>query len=282
MIEEVVRQCLSEIADESRMHGHGGIVYRMEDLCDGKLRQYLRTFVPKKGLNERIWPNGILNSEVRLRLLDIADDFISFINVPWVKPADVVITGSIANYNWSSFSDVDLHVMMDFSKVDERIEFVKEYFTAKKNEWNAAHDDLKIYGFRVELYVQDVDEANASTGVYSLYRNEWIKKPERARFNVENMQSFNEAAEMTCRIMRRIDRIAEQACSEADTSRIRAVHSRAAAMFRRLKKMRAEGLAENGEYSMGNIVFKILRRSEYLAKLADARQLSYDRMNSLR
>ena len=73
----------------------------------------------------------------RGQLLDIADDFTDSLQVDWVKPKDIIITGSIANYNWSEeYSDIDLHVLYDFKKVDKRVDFVKNYFDAKKKNWN--------------------------------------------------------------------------------------------------------------------------------------------------
>ena len=59
----------------------------------------LNSFKIKKELNPKFWPNGKLNSRVRLRLMDIADDFVKDLSVDWVKPKDVIFTGSIANYN---------------------------------------------------------------------------------------------------------------------------------------------------------------------------------------
>ena len=96
----------------------------------------LSSFKPQKQLHPKVWINGKLNSRVRLRLLDIADDFIASLEVDWVKPDDIILTGSLANYNWSKFSDFDLHILIDFKKVDDRTNFVKDYFDSKKSLWN--------------------------------------------------------------------------------------------------------------------------------------------------
>ena len=123
------------------------------------------------------WVNDKLNSRVRLRLLDIADDFIDELSVRWVKPEDIILTGSIANYNWSKYSDIDVHIIIDFSKIYKKKEFVEDYFNSKKELWKRDHEDLTIYGFPVELYVQDKDDELEASGVYSLDKNEWIKEP---------------------------------------------------------------------------------------------------------
>ena len=137
------------------------------------------SFTPQQELNPKIWPNGKINSRVRLRLMDIADDFFATLKIDWLKPLDILLTGSMANYNWSKYSDFDLHLLLNFSDVDENVDFVHEYFTAKKKLWNEEHENLMIYGFPVEVYVQDVSEPLVSNGIYSLYKNKWVVEPSK-------------------------------------------------------------------------------------------------------
>jgi hypothetical protein len=92
----------------------------------------LSSFKIQKELNPKIWVNDLMDSRVRLKLLDIAQDFIEFLDVSWVEPEDTIVVGSIANYNWSRYSDIDLHVVIDYKKVDERKKFVENYFQSKK------------------------------------------------------------------------------------------------------------------------------------------------------
>ena len=86
----------------------------------------LSSFNIKKHLNPKFWDDGHLDTRIRLRLLDIADDFFYSLGVDWVEPEDVIITGSLANYNWSKkYSDIDLHILIDYEDVDERVDFVR-------------------------------------------------------------------------------------------------------------------------------------------------------------
>ena len=127
------------------------------------------SFEPQDELNPKIWDsNWLINSRVRMRLLDIADTFIDSLDIDWVEIDDIILTGSLANFNWSKFSDFDVHVVLRFKDVDERVEFVSNYFNSKKKIWNNEHDNLKIYGFPVEMYVQDSEEDHTSSGIYSL------------------------------------------------------------------------------------------------------------------
>ena len=44
----------------------------------------------------------------------------------------------------------------------------------------------------------------------------------------------------------------------------------------KIKKMRSAGLSEKGEFSTENIVFKVLRRTEYMGRLLDLQTKAYD------
>lgn len=48
-----------------------------------------------------------------------------------------------------------------------------------------------------------------------------------------------------------------------------------------IKEMRKSQLDENGEMSVGNIVYKVLRREGYIDKLYDLENVIYDKLNSL-
>ena len=105
----------------------------------------LKSFRLKNELESNIWDGeDNLDLNVRNTLLEISDDFWETCNIRWVKPVDAVLTGSICNFNWSSYSDIDLHLVVDFSKIHPRKDFVKEYFDDKKNEWNDSHNSLKF------------------------------------------------------------------------------------------------------------------------------------------
>lgn len=241
----------------------------------------LSSFKPQKQLNPKIWVNGKINSRVRLRLLDIADDFISSLEVDWVKPDDIILTGSLANYNWSKFSDFDLHILMDFKKVDNRTNFVKDYFDSKKSIWNEKHENLKIYGFPVEVYVQDTNEEHTASGIYSLERNEWIKEPEPNRIKAIKLDKFL-IKEKIFKFMKEIEKL-ESDCEHSDDGySAEEVAKKAKALFDKIKSMRREALKHGGEMSVGNIIFKYLRRFNYIGRLADVKSKTYDKIYSIK
>ena len=243
----------------------------------------LSSFNIKKHLNPKFWDDGHLDTRIRLRLLDIADDFFDSLGVDWVEPEDVIITGSIANYNWNrDHSDIDLHILVDYEDVDERVDFVREYFTLKKNEWNDKHKGLRIFGFPVEVYVQDANEPHASSGVYSIDRDEWITEPDREKLRAGKVDKRH-IREMVSTYMNKIDNLIDiYKHHKGDEYEMRKVADDAAEMMGEIKKLRKDDLAKyNREMCDGNIIFKALRRSDYIGKLIKLKNLAYDKINSL-
>lgn len=243
----------------------------------------LSSFNIKKHLNPKFWDDGHLDTRIRLKLLDIADDFFNSLDVDWVEPEDIIITGSLANYNWNKkYSDIDLHILVDYEDVDERVDFVREYFTMKKNEWNQKHKNLKIFGFPVEVYVQDSNEPHASSGVYSIDKDKWITEPDADKIRSGKVDKRH-VREMVSTYMNKIDCLIDIYKKHKDDEyEMKKVAKDAAEMFDEIKKMRKDDLAKYGrEMCDGNIIFKALRRSDYIGKLIKLKDLTYDKINSL-
>ena len=243
----------------------------------------LSSFNIKKHLNPKFWDNGHLDTRIRIKLLDIADDFFDSLGVDWVEPEDVIITGSLANYNWNKkYSDIDLHVLVDYEDVDERVDFVRDFFTLKKNEWNQKHKNLRIFGFPVEVYVQDSNEPHASSGVYSVDKDEWLTEPDidKLRSGKVNKRHIRE---MVSTYMNKIDCLIDIYKKHKDDEyEMKKVAKDATEMFDEIKKLRKDDLGKYGrEMCDGNIIFKALRRSDYIGKLIKLKDLTYDKINSL-
>ena len=66
-------------------------------------------------LQENFWSNDELDEKIRRRLLSIAKDFNDSLELG-SKVKDITFTGSLASYNWHTKSDVDLHILLDFSE----------------------------------------------------------------------------------------------------------------------------------------------------------------------
>lgn len=243
----------------------------------------LSSFNIKKELNPKFWKNDRLDSRIRMKLLDIADDFINFLGVDWVKPEDITITGSLANYNWNQkYSDIDLHIIMDYSKVDERTDFVDNYFYSQKKLWNEEHKDLKIFGFPVEVYVQDINKKHTSSGVYSLEKDKWLTEPEREKLSKKKVNK-ERIKKTVSQYTERIDKLVDDSKNtNGDDYKMRKVYEGAQQLFDEIKKLRREDLLDaNNEINEGNIIFKALRRLGYIDKLDKIINKGYNTLNSL-
>lgn len=229
----------------------------------------LVSFEGKDTLNRRIWRDGRLKPAVLKRLRRIADDFIKFLKVK-IPVEDIIFTGSMANYDWSQFSDIDLHIVTDFKKVgDEKL--VQEFFNTKKKAWNDLHE-IRIYGYDVELYVEDKKENLVAGAIYSIKSDKWVKKPAAE----ERDPDLKEVVAKAKPFMSMIDDLAVSAKypSQRALDHMEIIKDK-------IKLMRTNGLSAHGEYSIENLAFKYLRRSGYLEKLSTLRTKVYDKLRSI-
>ena len=206
---------------------------------------------------------------VRDRLLIIADNFIDFLGVEFFVH-DAVLTGSLANYNWSEYSDIDLHIIIDYDESGHNIPLLTEFFNAKKNAWNQVHD-IKIKNYEVEIYVQDIKEKHVSSGVYSVLNNNWIVKPQKEKQKIDDRLILDKGEEYA----KLIDKLILKKNKGIDV--IDAVDD----IRRKIKRFRQSGLDKGGEYSYENLTFKLLRRNGFIKKLLDLKKEVVDRKLSV-
>jgi DNA-binding Lrp family transcriptional regulator len=227
-----------------------------------------KSFRVKDELNPKIWDDFKIDDEVRENLLKIAEDFYASTDLE-ADVEDIILTGSLANYNWSEkYSDYDLHILIDFTNVNDAVELVKKYVDSAKSIWNKEHD-IKIKGYEVEVYIQDVSEPHKSTGVFSLLNNKWNVKPEEFDFEPDE----DMIAEKGKSVMMMVDELEEQ----VDEDKYDAFMEKVQKVWEKVKNYRKSGLeSEGGELSMGNLVFKFLRRNGYIGKIIELKRKSYD------
>lgn len=189
-------------------------------------------------LNPKLWDDGSLKPEVAAKLEDIARAFEDFIGVD-LEVIDYTITGSNANFTWTAYSDLDLHLIIPGTPTEEQ----RELFNAKKALWAEQHD-ITIKGLPVECYVQGEDEPHHSTGVYSLSKDQWIVAPKKVKPSIDDASIEAKKDAILAQI--------EQAMLSRDLEKLRSVKDK-------ITQMRKAGLERAGEWSVENLVFKILR-----------------------
>ena len=212
--------------------------------------------------------NDIMFDNIRDKLIEIANDFYESTNLD-AEIQDIILVGSLANYNWSRrFSDFDLHIVIDFESIGDDKELLFNYVWYAKKLWNL-EKDIRLRGFEVEVYIQDIDEEVMSSGQYSIMFNEWIKKPERYDF-VYDEDDIRKTAET---VMTEIDELEEN----FDKYNYEEIMSFSTELWDIIRSFRKDGLATaEAEFSVGNLTFKFLRRNGYIGKILNIRKRAYD------
>ena len=239
------------------------------------------SFEVKDSLNPRFWNNDKhLDVHIRRALLVIAKDFIDEYNLGEYEIDDIIMTGSLANYNWSEeFSAVDLHIIMDTTQLSEDPSLAKSISDAMKNMWNKTHTDISVGGFPVELYIQDTHEPHKSSGVYSLLYDEWRTFPSLDKLSGEIEE--DEIKTRTAEYMNLIDEI-EMLYNDIDPLKMYHI---CAKLMDKIKGERTSGFTNDddaAELTTGNLIFKSLRRSGHIEKLIDIKRRCFDRARSIK
>jgi len=232
------------------------------------------SYEPHTELNKKFWnqPGEKLDPEIRLKLLEIAQDFIDSSQASGAPLKDITFTGSLANFNYTILSDVDLHVLYDFSDINEDVELVRQYFQAAKSVWNYTHNII-INDHEVEIYGQEASDPHTASGLYSVLNDEWIVKPDRADPKIDYKDIRVKADAIGDEIERIEALLGEEKFEE--------IIDRSSKLKEKIRRMRSAGLSDVGEYSVENLAFKTLRNNDYLGRLSDVKISAYDKMMSM-
>ena len=225
----------------------------------------IKSFESQDKLNPKIWEKDgnsyTMKPEVREKLLEIANLFIDFLGVDVIL-TDIIMIGSLVNYNWSKYSDIDLHIVVNFNQFPENSkDLYLEFFDLKKVIFNQKHN-IRMFGYDVECFVQKEDETTFSSGIYSILYDNWINKPKKLENKHIDKKLIKDKANQWMRI---IDGVIDNIQDE-DPDQIKSLVKQ---YKEKLKKFRNCGLEKNGEMSSENLVFKLLRRNGYIEKLYD-------------
>jgi hypothetical protein len=229
----------------------------------------IKSFYLQDDLNENIWKeDDQMFDDLRYELLEIAYDYLDFLDID-VDIEDIILTGSLANYNWSKYSDFDVHLVFDFSEVDDNVDLVKKYLDAAEKVWKSQHD-LKLNGYPVELYCQNIDAEHTSTGVYSLVNDKWFKKPKKEDF----VPDEDLIRIKSRKVMDSIKDLEEDLEKNVESD---IILDKLKKTWKKIKDARQSGLEKEGEYSIENLIFKLLRRNGYIQRLLGVKKKAYDK-----
>ena len=200
-------------------------------------------------LNPALWQNGKMIPEVRQHLLQVAYAFEKFLELPDIEIEDITVSGSNAAYTYTSYSDIDLHIIVNVK--DRQQKFMRKYFDTKKNLFNE-HHSITINDQPVEVYVQFMNQPHSSAGIFSIAHNRWVQKPQRIKSSVDH----DEVREKLMYYIRLIhNALVLKSGDKLDK------------ILKKIVKLRKAGLEKEGEWGSDNIVFKILRNNEIIDQL---------------
>jgi hypothetical protein len=125
-------------------------------------------------------------------------------------------------------------------------------------------------GFDVEIYCQDINQEHHSTGVYSLLGDEWLKKPTKENFELDQ-DSIRKKSSI---YMAMINELEDDFKSNKSYKSLEPKFNK---LWKKIKDGRQSGLDREGEFSVENLVFKLLRRNGYIDRFMDLKRKSYDK-----
>lgn len=205
----------------------------------------------QKELNPKIWEDKKLREDVRETIIDIVSEFMDNLIIP-VEILDVRVVGSNASYNYTEHSDLDVHIISNLELVGSPTEIVQALYNSERSNFNRTHN-IKIKGIEVELYVEDVNSAVTSNGIYSVIDDVWIKEPQIIKERSVKIDK-NELQDL-------VDSV-QSVLADGDSGDIKDC-------INMLYLMRKDSIATDGEYGVGNLLFKEIRNRGLLNALKD-------------
>lgn len=212
-------------------------------------------------LNPAIWTGLEIKTHIREALLKVAKHFTSklFEKNPQllrggILISDVILTGSNANYNWTAYSDFDVHIVIDYlDQNTDKTQTIKYLFDLQRRLWNKTHE-VRVAGYPVEMYFQDSTETHISSGVFSLKYNTWTLIPVKSVPTLDKKE-----IETKWKAFRDL---IHAAVSEEELR----------VAYEKIIQMRKTGLESAGEFSTENLVFKVLRNAGHIQTLIEKLQ----------
>jgi len=227
----------------------------------------------KETLNPNFWVDSKFDQDIRNKILEIVSDFIKETELK-TPIKDITLTGSLANFNYNKYSDLDVHIILDFKKVDPNEQLVRDALNGKRFIWNLRHN-IFLRGHEIELYFQDSNEPHYATAVFSILRNRWLKEPVYNPPGEIDIEAIKEKADG---IGDTVNRMSNSLESTKDLNEINLINKKAKLIKDKIIKVRGEALKERGEFAFENLLFKRLRNEGVIENLIKVINRSYDKM----
>lgn len=256
---EIISEVININSDDIVYQDDVQIAYTIKESTDliMKPRLIVEKLETHDTLNPKIWNSDMtLRSDVEQKLYNIIDEFVE--NSHFLTTDDIItanIVGSNASYNYTEFSDLDLHIVVNLSDLSEDEKFAGYTGDCERIMFNRRYE-IEMNGVDVELYVEDIRTAPVSNGIYDLFKGEWIRKPIKLVFPEVNNNLYKSVYNA------HKDNAVKLLSSAKSAKEINN-------FVNDLYLTRRNSLAEDGEVGIGNQVFKDLRNEGLLDQLKD-------------
>ena len=240
-----------------KLHKDGISFEDCKYILDGNLKEDIEKH---DTLNQKLFDGEELKPEVVEAIKNIANEFVKELGEDGISFTlkDIILLGSNMSYNYTKDSDLDIHLIADSSALECPKELQDKLYGAYRTIFNKNYD-ITIKGIPAEVYVE-LDEPQAkSNGIYSL-NNGWVKKPEQQAIPELDKEAFDEFFKFW------EDRYNELINNKEATSQDVEEY------INDIYDERKDGIANDGEYSLGNLLFKEVRNKGYLDNLKELRK----------
>ena len=199
------------------------------------------------------WVGDSLKPEVNEALMKFAEAFAAYVDLDERAIVDVLLLGGNAGYNYTQYSDLDVHIVVDPKFIpDCEPDLLDQYYMDKKTLWELTHN-VTIYGVKAEPYIERPKVTRKkSQGVYSLMKKTWIQEPEKVEGEVEEKEMEKKVNNFKTKI--------DAFIKNENVDGLRE-------LVKKLRDSRSVSLQKYGEYGFENMVFKELRNQGYIDKV---------------
>ena len=182
-----------------------------------------------------------------------AEAFAAYVDLDERAIVDVLLLGGNAGYNYTQYSDLDVHIVVDPKFIpDCNPDLLDRYYMDKKTLWELTHN-VTILGSKAEPYIERPGVTRKkSQGVWSIMKKSWIQKPTPVEGDVDEKE-----------IEKKVNNFINQINSlikAADADGLKK-------LVKKLRDSRGTSLQKYGEYGFENMVFKELRNQGYIDKI---------------
>tara|TARA_B100000900_G_scaffold180264_1_gene152862 strand:+ start:2487 stop:3218 length:732 start_codon:yes stop_codon:yes gene_type:complete len=204
-------------------------------------------------LNPVFWIGDSLKPEVNEKLMRFAEAFAAYVDLDERAIVDVLLLGGNAGYNYTQYSDLDVHIVVDPKFIpDCNPDLLDRYYMDKKTLWELTHN-VTILGSKAEPYIEKPGVTRKkSQGVWSIMKKSWIQKPTPVEGDVDEKE-----------IEKKVNNFINQINSLIKASDAEGLKK----LVKKLRDSRGTSLQKYGEYGFENMVFKELRNQGYIDKI---------------